>query len=878
MLLLIGPPRSGKTQWCLDRMRASLRARAHDHARLLLPTTTMAEHLRNELAREGFVFSPRAVSTFGKFINEFVPGMPAAPSAVLELIIENLLSRLPLRSYERVREFPGFRRALVRAVEEFSAAGGTPEHLPPESADFALLCSELLAELRRRGLYLRSARLIEASRRITETGPLGSLFVTGFFSFTPPETAVLKALSTQGQLTVTAPESSPALEAFATEVRTLEGVPDTAARALVVAPTTDAEVNEIARRLYAENAAGRPWRDMGVLLRTDEPYGPALRTAFERYGIPARFYFGAPLQSDASIRFLRSLAEAMLSGWDHQLTLRALRLPGSPLERAASGDRFDYDVRERWPARGLETLRSLAPPWAASYFDDLAAIDKWAKLTSPPAAWRARFSQLRGLFRPPAVHDSVPAERSLLWKTQAAALEQFEAALDSAAMGLDAGQPISCGEFWHAVDSSISNLTLRLVDHRRDVVHVFDAVEARQWKLPVLFICGLLEQHFPRYHSEDPILPDSVRRTLQSAGVTLKTSGQRQVEEQALFDLSLTRGSQLVVMTYPQLNGKGEPNLPSFFLERARPFAEESSAPVRPAANRRRGGEPRASINDEGLRAVLSTKALRLSPTGIEAYLQCPYQFFAQRVLRLAEPPDAAWDRQSPRIQGEIAHKVFELHYRDGIPVRAAFDEAFEAYARDEFFPRGYRTEAKRLELLHGIERFVDKNPVPRGANSRFEESFEFTLEGLTIAGKIDRLESDANGNVTVYDYKYKRPLPLKNLVNEHEERTRVQGGMYLLGGAALGLTPTGMAFCGFKHEPSVKGWIPGKDSCTSEAVGLIMQNARELAVQTATNLTSGRVHPEPADEDHCRYCSYAAMCRIDVAAIRTAVAGGART
>src|SRR5687768_13927292 len=108
MLLLTGPPASGKTAFCVEQFRECLRRRDRD-CLLLVPTTTAAEHLRNELAREGFILSPRAVTTFGRFITDLVPGLLPASTALIELIVARELAKLPLQRYSAVREFAGFR-------------------------------------------------------------------------------------------------------------------------------------------------------------------------------------------------------------------------------------------------------------------------------------------------------------------------------------------------------------------------------------------------------------------------------------------------------------------------------------------------------------------------------------------------------------------------------------------------------------------------------------------------------------------------------------------------------------------------------------------------------------------------------------------------
>src|SRR3954454_15655928 len=99
MLLLSGPPGAGKPSCCPLLPRSQPRSGAGSSTRVLTPTTTMAEHLRNDLVREGFVFSPKVVSTFGKFVADYVRDLPVVRRAALELIVRDELIRLPLQRY-----------------------------------------------------------------------------------------------------------------------------------------------------------------------------------------------------------------------------------------------------------------------------------------------------------------------------------------------------------------------------------------------------------------------------------------------------------------------------------------------------------------------------------------------------------------------------------------------------------------------------------------------------------------------------------------------------------------------------------------------------------------------------------------------------------
>ena len=79
MHLLTGPAGSGKTFVILEQLRAALR-RKDDGVRLLVPTATMAQHFQNELAREGFVFSPSLIQTIHRYIEPWVGDLPEASS------------------------------------------------------------------------------------------------------------------------------------------------------------------------------------------------------------------------------------------------------------------------------------------------------------------------------------------------------------------------------------------------------------------------------------------------------------------------------------------------------------------------------------------------------------------------------------------------------------------------------------------------------------------------------------------------------------------------------------------------------------------------------------------------------------------------------
>ena len=54
-MLLIGPPGSGKTHFVLEALEAAIREGRAAEMKLIVPTTSMAQHLLHTLARRGLL-------------------------------------------------------------------------------------------------------------------------------------------------------------------------------------------------------------------------------------------------------------------------------------------------------------------------------------------------------------------------------------------------------------------------------------------------------------------------------------------------------------------------------------------------------------------------------------------------------------------------------------------------------------------------------------------------------------------------------------------------------------------------------------------------------------------------------------------------------
>ena len=536
MQLLTGPTGSGKTSSALEAIRDALR-RGDTGVRLLVPTATMAQHLRNELAREGLVFSTGIIQTIWRFIEPWVADRPEVSRALLTILVEKTVRRLHLPEFQNVADFAGLHAKLAAVIDECALAGCDArmlrELLPSDGLGRAAarVFEETSRELNERRLALRPTRLSLAAARVKESGlgAVKTIWLDGFFSLTDPEITFVQEIAKHAEVTVTltsddiAAATRARLLSIGFEERRLALKRMPARRELVVAPGVEREADEIARRILEQVGSGRLFREIGIVVRTPEVYVRLLRTTLERFGIPAKFYFDLELTEQPAVRFLTGVIDAMLGGWQFDATLAAMKLvPGAG--SSAAMDRLDFEVRKRMPGKGLDAFRELAALIEKAdrrldrVLDGFGEVDRWRTTRRKPAEWSAQIAELGKLYRPSQPRDGVGHETILDWRSQAQALDAFERAAIEAAQAFDTSAQISLDDFWQTVKALLRLTPLRLMNQRRNVVHVLSAYEARQWELPVVFVCGLVEGQFPRYQSPDPFLPERVRRRLKDAG------------------------------------------------------------------------------------------------------------------------------------------------------------------------------------------------------------------------------------------------------------------------------------------------------------------------------------------------------------------------
>ncbi len=878
--LLTGAAGSGKTARILDEFRRTLPS---NRARIIVPTATLATHLRNELARDGVVFHPSGIDTLAHFIQELAPDSPVAEEDVFLLAVESAVAQLARPEFAEVAMLPGFSSRLARTLSDLDAAGCTPAALSRVDRDKAPYRNALVAiwqlvimQLHERGFVTRAELLRELAANPGAMLP-SQIWFDGFAQISTPEFDFICALAKRTRVIVAIADEG-ASEWLKARLRGsgfieehLEGARVTQS-VLVVPEDEEREAAEIARRILEHNRAGIAFRDVGVILRKPENYTPVLRATFERFGIPAHFYFRRPLDKHPAGRILIGTVDAMLRGWDHQEVLELLRFV--PFTGTSSVlDAFELEVREELPGRGLQKLLELAGKRRTLIrpLKHFAELEAWRDLQLTPAEWATRLAQLPARFAPRLIPDKVSPATAAEFRSLAAGMNAFVEAVASAAQWWISGAPsMTLAAFWRTAALAVRDAVFDDEPRARNSVHVVSAFEARQWNLEVVFIPGLIEKQFPAQNDRDPFLPDSAMRELANQGIEIRTASQKDDEEQVLFDVARTRARREVVLSYPHADSRGQRVLSSIFLKDLVP-PKVFPAIVQPATPPpvMRWRIP-SRITDAALLAALAQRPERISVSSLETLLECPFKFLTEKALKLATMPPAPEDRADFLFQGNVAHEALRAWWASGEPMAKVFPRAFADQCRKDNVQPGFRTERARRTVLTSLLKFEADTQYPRAFPSDVEQKFEVSVEpGLTISGRFDRIDRLDDGRAVVIDYKFSPDASTKEKIDDD---TRLQGPLYAYAlREKFGLEAETVLYVSLKGPKiSYFGWgtpPPGADlkplaAITPDWISGAVARTRDAVA----SFRSGVIHPLPADPAKCRYCDVRDACRFEVA------------
>ncbi len=374
-------------------------------------------------------------------------------------------------------------------------------------------------------------------------------------------------------------------------------------------------------------------------------------------------------------------------------------------------------------------------------------------------------------------------------------------------------------------------------------VQVLDAMAARGVGFRALFIIGMNEKLFPRFIHEDGFLRDRHRLILnETLGYKIDQKLQGYGEEALLFELLRASARERLYLSYQRADAAGRPLAPSGYLDAIdavpRP-ADKDSLFALPRRWQDRAGLPlfvpplltreELTVNSvlqgrdvsallaavgrdaslfshgltaqgliesglpalngyDGMLADATTHWDRMStggfsPTALEAYARCPFQYFAAQVLDLEAVRQTPSMELSPQAMGQLCHDALRLCYlglmRQGWPtapmstaglateVRQSVTQAFATYAMTHGTGYALTWELAQETVHRVVEATVLSDREAAAASGFVPVECEIDAMGILpdgtgggtvpLRGRWDRVDRHpASGALRVIDYKYR--------------------------------------------------------------------------------------------------------------------------
>jgi len=442
--------------------------------------------------------------------------------------------------------------------------------------------------------------------------------------------------------------------------------------------------------------------------------------------------------------------------------------------------------------------------------------------------------------------------------------------------GLDSVKDrVALGDFVHTFQHWLGRCST--VDDRRntDGVMILSATAARGLSFRALFVLGMNEGVFPRTVREDAFLRDHDREVFElDLGYKVSQKLTAFDEEKLLFTLLVSAARERLYCSFQRADESGRALAPSWYIEEleralrlagrpcetvaiprsitekaaAAPFERDDLSLPHELAIRlslegrdatalieasgampelyKHGRAMIAAIDQSGARLLPYDGALAdigsywktfsergLSPTALETYARCPFQFFTRHVLGLA-PMDRPEEvlGPSPAEFGELGHQILRSFYHalldrgyfSGNQSEIEVETLLERVAHDAFLdyeennPVGYPLawESLKERIIQLLRQVIARDlaelarsgfvPLSLEADmtGRLSDDWPEPVKNIAIRGRVDRLDRK-NTMLRVIDYKFKfgqsPATEDKNLLRAALRGERLQPPFYCL-------------------------------------------------------------------------------------------------
>jgi superfamily I DNA/RNA helicase/RecB family exonuclease len=389
-----------------------------------------------------------------------------------------------------------------------------------------------------------------------------------------------------------------------------------------------------------------------------------------------------------------------------------------------------------------------------------------------------------------------------------------------------------------------------------DAVQFISVHGAKGLEFPHVFVIRAATGSFPANYKEDLFeFPQALRDalTLQEG----EAKDQHKQEERRLFYVAMTRARDTLTICGKRSTSKKVPRPPLYPDQTptgfVREFAKErmlaDAVAVRLAEFRpeiRAAEEVRAFSSAAGWMLLPPLRAMdkmNLSASRIQTYETCPLRFKMEADWNLPSQP-------APAMQfGNAVHTALKGYYDAVLAgrklTREQFLNVFEEQLSNSAFDDAHQKELYRAQGREQLGEFYDlRNSEATPQVLSTEKVFELMVDGVKVAGRIDRTDRQADGTIGIVDYKTGAAK------DQDEADESLQLSIYAMAAEQMwGQIPARLAFYNLETNATAETQRTAEE----------LTATKHRIVEVAASIRDGRFDPKPGQ--HCMFCGFRELC-----------------
>jgi DNA helicase-2/ATP-dependent DNA helicase PcrA len=531
--------------------------------------------------------------------------------------------------------------------------------------------------------------------------------------------------------------------------------------------TPESETYFVAQDIKKKIAKGVMPEEIAVLYRNNED-AFAVSNLMKKLGIPHQIESDLDLFGDSDVRKLMIMLRAINNFGDDRAVAEFLHL----------------DLLQVEPLDVYRLMKSASLKKKYNLFDILADLDSFKDIElQNREAIKNAFKRLSDWVKKSkntdllSIFENVVLESELLRSIleSSDAERRFDAvnSFFDEAKNLILRKPDASLEDFFIYIETVKKHSLfikkKRINKNKGMVRLMTVHRAKGLEFEYVYIIKAYSGHFGDKHSLDrlKLIPSVYMLSLKKV-----ETGDDNADERRLFYVALSRAKKGIVISYSKTGEDGRELLPSSFLGELKPELVETpdteTYEEEYKKNRKINFEPELkevnNLKDKDFIRELFTSQ-GLSPTALNNYIECPWKYFYQNLVRIPSAPNKF------QSYGTAVHGALNDFFRRMKEEETGKDflvESFEGYLNNSGLPS--RDVAELLEKgKKALSLWYDtyKEEWSENVLTEFRINGILLDKDIRLTGVLDKIEFVDGDIVNVVDYKTGKPKTRNELMGK---------------------------------------------------------------------------------------------------------------